>query len=1079
MSNSSIKIPVTAYFEPSGRWSPLVNRYTNPRAMVSVNDHTGEITRLSRDSVALTEVGYLPPLHPKNYRILPTEIYNMFATGIVSRLRRQSANQILLRCLANGPPIDEILPLFCLDLQQLVEFFLSLLVVLEPLPIELIKEHLSPVTFEFNSLSLTDWSPSKFLEKSALTSIIRYFRTPDLLRQVVDVWLRLLVRAFSDPKSHFVNPRHPSAVIFPVSALTKPKQATVTGASSLLVYKTGFTRNCPVVAKVTPQSPSGASIPISNSIAVVSGSSITLEAMRAYDGSVVVVPVFHSSTDSLLGTFFDLAVSFKYFIFFTAAHADDLDPQKLQEIRIRVYQLFVDSYIAESPFFYNFSAEVLAFLRQFLPTSGSDFVEELPLRLSLLSIYSDTSERPYIAQFLEEQQTMWDERVLLPLKSFFPEFQTATDRREIAQLTDPQCALPGPAFPATLEESSTYPQLGGHLKRLLKPRTTLEGYPFHLLLHIWARSASQFPEFTVTTLSDTVIKVALVEHRPCECRLLFQANRDPRVFWSLSPDFEHNHRLARESPTITFDQDPHPVYLRSASGHAWSQLMFRLSCSETTDVAAFVLENRDLFVHDVARLTVQWDMRDDEKIMSCFPLHFFSASTMTLTVGPTYLFECPVRLPLRLLSVRGHLLFALNWLLYFEKISFDADPSLKCLCRSMSLTLRTTRFRHLIDQQSNDDSNEIQINRKEAFEVRTGASDKLNMTLIAQLSRLYTDPRAFRRSGDKPWRVCFVNESGIDAGGPARELVTEAAADALAPACGLFVPTPNARNDVGANREFVIPCVDSRHAKPADQYKFVGVLIGICIRSCIVQDFNFAPFVWDFLAGGGLTIDAVFEVDQNYRSLIESLREAVRADMDESAFQAHFNLRFVVNGARGQETQLTQRGRLERVTLANCSEFISLANEFRLGEMRPWLEAMRKGLSENLNFKPPAFITGDMIEHSACGSKEITFRALKDVIRFETISPEQQQIFLNVIENFTSEERSMLLKFATGRIRLPPSHASPQFVIKVDKDGGYRDRMPTSSTCFSQLHIPVYSSLAKATQLIRVAIEFTGTFENR
>jgi hypothetical protein len=199
-------------------------------------------------------------------------------------------------------------------------------------------------------------------------------------------------------------------------------------------------------------------------------------------------------------------------------------------------------------------------------------------------------------------------------------------------------------------------------------------------------------------------------------------------------------------------------------------------------------------------------MRDDEKVMSCFPLHFFSAATMPLSVGPTYLFECAVRLPLRLLSVRAHLLFALNWLLYFEKISFDADPSLKCLCRSMSLTLRTTRFRHLIDQQSNDDSNEVQVNRKEAFEVRAGASDRLNMTLIAQLTRLYNDPRAFRRSGDKPWRVSFVNESAIDAGGPARELVTEAAADALAPACGLFVPTPNGRNEVGANREFVIPC---------------------------------------------------------------------------------------------------------------------------------------------------------------------------------------------------------------------------------------------------------------------------------
>jgi hypothetical protein len=233
------------------------------------------------------------------------------------------------------------------------------------------------------------------------------------------------------------------------------------------------------------------------------------------------------------------------------------------------------------------------------------------------------------------------------------------------------------------------------------------------------------------------------------------------------------------------------------------------------------------------------------------------------------------------------------------------------------------------------------------------------------------------------------------------------------------------------------------------------------------------------LAGGTLTIENVFEVDQNYKALIESLREAMRSEMDETTFQTRFNLRFVVTDVFEQEIPLTQRGRLEKVTLANCSEFISLANEFRIGQMRPWLEAMRVGLWENLGFKPPAFITGDMIEHSACGSKEISFTALKEVIRFEGISVEQQGIFLAVIDSFTSEERSLLLKFATGRVRLPLSHSGSPFVLKVDRDERYADRMPTSSTCFSVLHLPVYSSVQKATQLIKVAIEFTGTFENR
>jgi hypothetical protein len=60
----------------------------------------------------------------------------------------------------------------------------------------------------------------------------------------------------------------------------------------------------------------------------------------------------------------------------------------------------------------------------------------------------------------------------------------------------------------------------------------------------------QDPEFTITAISDTVINIPLVDYRPCECRLPFQATHDPRIFWALSPDFDRNHRLGRESPTI-------------------------------------------------------------------------------------------------------------------------------------------------------------------------------------------------------------------------------------------------------------------------------------------------------------------------------------------------------------------------------------------------------------------------------------------------------------------------------------------------------------------------------------------------
>ena len=123
--------------------------------------------------------------------------------------------------------------------------------------------------------------------------------------------------------------------------------------------------------------------------------------------------------------------------------------------------MFIDSFIAESPFFYYFGQDVLKFLRTTLPTSGSDFKDEMPIKLTLLAMYTDVKKYPFIGQFLEEQQMMYDERMLLPLKESFPEFLTEADKREISQLSedDKTWGLPQPPLPSSLSTSTDNAEL--------------------------------------------------------------------------------------------------------------------------------------------------------------------------------------------------------------------------------------------------------------------------------------------------------------------------------------------------------------------------------------------------------------------------------------------------------------------------------------------------------------------------------------------------------------------------------------------------------------------------------------------
>jgi hypothetical protein len=386
------------------------------------------------------------------------------------------------------------------------------------------------------------------------------------------------------------------------------------------------------------------------------------------------------------------------------------------------------------------------------------------------------------------------------------------------------------------------------------------------------------------------------------------------------------------------------------------------------------------------------------------------------------------------------------------------------------------QFSRLVAERGTVNRPDLTVDRIMAHDVRTGLSDNLSQTLIRQLISVY-DPNCFRCNAMRePWSVTFVHERGIDVGGLARELASELALDLCEPRCGLVVQTPNARNGVGDFADCVLPFPDPRHSDLERQYKFAGGFLGICIRSQLVQDFNFPPLVWEFLVTNEVTIDRIFEVDQNYKSLVTSLQEAVASGMEDEEFASKFSLRFTVYDLRGEEVPLTQRGKTEEVNISNCGAFVAMAKEFRLAEMTQCLEWMRVGFWENLGLEPLPGLSWQTIEFCACGDKAIDVNVLMGVTQVD-IAREQAELFWRVVEAFNAQERSALLKFATGTPRLPP-RALEQGAVCLSLDRGRdTDVLPTASTCFYAMHLPTYSSYAKAYQCIRTAVLNTGTFE--
>ena len=303
----------------------------------------------------------------------------------------------------------------------------------------------------------------------------------------------------------------------------------------------------------------------------------------------------------------------------------------------------------------------------------------------------------------------------------------------------------------------------------------------------------------------------------------------------------------------------------------------------------------------------------------------------------------------------------------------------------------------------------------------------------------------------------------------------------MSPNCGLFIQTPNSINESSEMWEMV-PIPDERipRNKYESRYIVCGAIIAICIRSTLPEDISFPNLVWNYLATGELKIEDIYSIDHSFEQQIHSLEDALSLSALHQLTAADFtekfsNQFFVIKNITGKEVPLSARGASTLVTLSNCDLFITQAKEFRINELLKGLKPMRKGLWENLNLSQPVFVDGRLLQYLTCGTKEFSANQFKAVLYFEGITSVQKNYLLRVIDEFTPEQRSDLLKFTTGRVRLP---TDSDFVIRVNSAGN-KDCLPHAGTCYNQLLLPNYSSYEIAFQMIKVAVELTGTFENK
>uniref|UniRef100_A0A672ZRY5 HECT-type E3 ubiquitin transferase n=1 Tax=Sphaeramia orbicularis TaxID=375764 RepID=A0A672ZRY5_9TELE len=296
------------------------------------------------------------------------------------------------------------------------------------------------------------------------------------------------------------------------------------------------------------------------------------------------------------------------------------------------------------------------------------------------------------------------------------------------------------------------------------------------------------------------------------------------------------------------------------------------------------------------------------------------------------------------------------------------------------------------------------------------------------------------RLPSRAWKVKLVGEGADDAGGVFDDTITEMCQELQSGVVDLLVHTPNSFADVGSNTDRFLLNPAALSEDHMVQFRFLGILMAVAIRTKKPLDLHLAPWVWKQLCSMPLGGPDLEEVDLlTYRNLLVP----------------------VVPG--GQNISLT---------FVNRTEYVERALDYRLHEMDSQVAAVREGMSTIIPVPLLSLLTAQQLEQLVCGLPEVSVDMLKKLVRYRDITESQQLIswFWQSLEEFTNEERVLFLRFVSGRSRLPsnPADITQKFqIIKVDRP---INGLPTAQTCFFLLRLPPYTSQAILAERLRYSI---------
>lgn len=335
----------------------------------------------------------------------------------------------------------------------------------------------------------------------------------------------------------------------------------------------------------------------------------------------------------------------------------------------------------------------------------------------------------------------------------------------------------------------------------------------------------------------------------------------------------------------------------------------------------------------------------------------------------------------------------------------------------------------------------------------------------------------------KPLKVVFLGEEGVDEGGVRREFFQLLLQQVSALDYGLFTVTPSERC-LYLNRDYA-----ALMGENMQDFEFVGLCLALALYNDVRLDLRLPRIFYRLLlhlqnqqplSTFVAQLDDLLEVDLALHQGLSALLQYEPAADVEDIFCRSFCVEHVSvlhDPAHPMSVNLIEGGSEIPVTGANREDYVQRYVRWLLVDsVAQQIEALARGFRQVFPVSGQlSFLSAHELQLLLAGTPHLDFHALQRTTQYigdSSWTPEQSPVLgwlWQTLHSLSLEDKQRFLRFVTGSSQAPIGGLA-SVELKVQRMGPDSNSLPTAHTCFNTLLLPEYSSEEKLRERLRRAI---------